>query len=1726
MIRPLLFLSIFCLALPATAAEPAAGLLGQYFTGPAFDSLKKTRTDPTIDFSLDKSKLAAGLATGREEFSIRWAGQVKADADESFTFQVLSEGGSRLWVDETLVIDNWRHDNKTGSGNINMKAGRWVSIQLDFHARAEHAAIQLSYSSKSVAKTVIPSTNLRPSADPRESYPDPYVGPPDFLETFQQHFHDKQKEEYEKQLDLSFEPTFYTLNDLSGYSKPEPRSSALVRAALEKEQQGEFREAMEIHQKVIDQRPDDLYRISKFGIYVPVSQYCQRRILRYPAQDLAFYRAKHDAPAKEAYEQAIRKNSLEGLAEIVQSMLATSYGGRATLSLADAALDRGHFLEGLEYYETIRDVFPDKDLHTPELSLKIEYCHKMLGDAASASAAAGDGPSALSAEDRSKLQQLVGSAKREKPPFHSQLASSPHDSADDYTLRPPTTDPLGLMEPVWKDELPGTRYDSFVYTQPLITKNSVIFRHKNIVYCRSLLTGALRWKNEMGGRVSWQEVLTRQYPQEDVLVQDGFVFSPMYKMGPTLVALDEVTGQLKWAYGPMVASTKEESQMRFESAPTGGPRAVYAGYVLDDIDGDTHIDSEYGVMAFESTTGRVLWRRPVCRYRPGLFTAGMAVHIRNKIRSFCSPPLYFEGTVYYCTNAGAVVAIDAISGRVKWAMRYPYYAYGPDIHDFSRQFGEGGIDGLTKQRAWTQTPMLWYGQRPLLVDDHLYVLPVDSPLMLCINRRNGSVVWSRAKGTGGPTKNGDHVPDSGSGGAAYFLGPARTGELVMTYSAQRSRGPAAVQMLDPTNGKVVWESGDIVAEETQPVLKYRHGDGNSPTGPAYCTDANNWYWQNDARPFLSSDGKICINSHVYLPWPYFGNVSHISEISLADKKVLQERRYIGGEILAVCAKTITQDAPATFKRLDTVPFKDPQLTAELKILKDTAADTVPVNPQAPFLPFSRLTAIRYGTTFEFRTTARGISMLYDREAVKKSLNGREDPESLFAHAELALGDGSLDEAASLMTKCLSTISSEDVDFRAAVNQQLYKVYKSLAQGDIRANRTEQELSNCRAMSRSVSTLAEETETLFALAESYEHKGEYDAAARMLQSIIGTYGHYEYPIPSALGSGKDKLLTAAEGVFDKGTAFAKDTLYGPQITQAQNLTRKGMSLYFSSLSPLDKDLNVRAGDLAVERLARLQTTSPEFVTRFGELAKRQLAGKSADQQLQMLWQFPGTPAAQSTLDELATKSLKDKGSEGRRTLWRLADIASVCALKLPEECRATALAPPAADQVRSPSFPVIEHEYQFTTDQEIAWLLLQRHGNTAVKPNLLFMGGRLKKRLDYFTFLLQCVDMNTGKVLWQGTQPSADRTTEEIRLQGKGNEPGFFEAFVAGDVVVVHGLYDVLAFALADGKLRWHYRVPFDFEIRHATISGDILALAGKAETLALYVATDDPRGDVIWQEKEEGDIYVPPYFLGDRLVCVRKLPYDATVRYRSTGKLIGRLTLPDLSLNTQHPLLENGPQQLPVAQDGRFLIVTDSWYYIMLDVEQLKIVWKRLIDQSDPTRDPALRFALKGDYLAVVKDDFDRKAIYMLSSRTGQILWNNDPKKPDPAPPLYSMFIDGDHLFGLEIHPGQGFYLANLDCKTGKPVNKRIEKQGYQAKPTARLLPELFGPFTITTVRDGQDFSLSAFDLQNGKVAQDLATKGVGDWGEHGHVSAVVQDGTFAILSKDKLKIATRPTKP
>jgi len=80
--------------------------------------------------------------------------------------------------------------------------------------------------------------------------------------------------------------------------------------------------------------------------------------------------------------------------------------------------------------------------------------------------------------------------------------------------------------------------------------------------------------------------------------------------------------------------------------------------------------------------------------------------------------LTLAGTqVVYCTHNGAVVAIDALTGRRNWAIRYPRRTFD------------------------TQAPQL-HGQTPVMfAAGRLYVAPADSDTLLCLDPATGRTLW-------------------------------------------------------------------------------------------------------------------------------------------------------------------------------------------------------------------------------------------------------------------------------------------------------------------------------------------------------------------------------------------------------------------------------------------------------------------------------------------------------------------------------------------------------------------------------------------------------------------------------------------------------------------------------------------------------------------------------------------------------------------------------------------------------------------------------------------------------------------------------------------------------------------------------------------------------------------------------------------------------------------------
>ena len=1496
----------------------------------------------------------------------------------------------------------------------------------------------------------------------------------------------------EKEMERSSEIKFYTLNEVEEVN----RANALVKVAIESEASGDYRKAMTMYQDIISKfsiasdHNEILYRVSEYGVFVPIAQYCQRRLLNFPKEHLDFFRTLRDPEAKELFDEAVKKYSLDLFSEIVDKYLATSFGGKSLLFLGDAALDRGNYLEALEHFNTIVAFIPDKNLQTPELGLKIQFCQKALGQTLKA------GQDASKSNISEKEIQLLKAAIQQETPsiakIHTQRTSSDYTSGDDYTRFPPTTDPLGLVTPEWENNLLASRNDFYVYAQPVITDTSVVIRLKNIIYCYSIINGNLRWKNDVGGRAVWQNWNERQYPLEDVLIQDGVVVTPLIKGGSSIVALDETTGQIKWSYGPMSASDGDESMMRFECAPTGGPGTIYANYVLDNIKGDTHIDSEYGVIAFESTTGRVKWRRQICRLQPGKFDGSFGSARRNRIRSFFSPPLYHEGTIYISPNAGAVAAMDSLSGRIKWLMRYPYY---PSAHDLTRQFGN------------TYEPSLFFNQRPLVVGEQLFILPVNSAMMLALDRKTGKVNWTIDK----PTR-----------GFGYLMGPLSTGELVLTGNGRSipdhaGRVANPLYLIDPKTGAVTWKAPDYIMQDSQPVMR-------SNGAVAWGLSMNGVYFETAARPFLAEDDKIILSGwHDQGLWWRPGMYTFaLGEIDLKTKKVIGMRRFYSGALLAHADGVIYDKtsrgmnntpigAPLTLEEINKIPRKNKQQEDQTALLDLIVKDTVPVNEHPAFMPFSRVTFSRYGVPYELRLYPRKIAMVYKRADLEAKFATDNSLVATFGKSELSVKDGDYKKASEYLNQCLLLVSPEDVNFRALIKQQFYKVYLELVRSAIRSHKPKLQLENSLGMSNTASVLAEEVETLFALSEAYIANGNIKNAASCLRTLIEVYGQHEFPVSSMAAKSvfyQEDMTTVNETlneIFTEAKANTSD-VYKKETTNVIDLVSKSTPLYLSSVSPLPKELTVRAGDLAILKLITLLKNAGGFEAEYSKTGDTELAGDKIDQLLYHIWKYPGTTKGQETFNRICTLS-GALPEEDKRDAWRrLGHVAKICKFKLPAELTSffTVIENNTYKEINASNG---DKTYEVPNFKDGIMITLEQEGDINAHPNLLFVGVKLQKKIG-FRFSLVCFDLAAGKEVWR---------KEEFRLKDLGKEPGFYKAYVYQDIVVVNGMYDVFGFNIKDGAEIWHYKTPFSFEIYEATMSGNIFVLSGNSETIALQIDTKSPIGEVAWQQKEDGNIYYKPYFVGDLFVSVRKYPFNITSRHRTTGSLMARLAIPDLSQVDAHPILKEGSLALPVSRFEKYVVVSDEKYIIVYDVAKMEMVWKTPLSNVDLSKDLKMRIAINEKYVTLIKEDYDRKAIYCYNLATGDILWSTDPTNSGSLQAIYSMQLEGDMLYGIGEHPGQGYYFVAYDCSKGTKKFSKIQ-EGYSSPPIVKLRDHIYGKHLVVELQDRKNFEVIVFDRNTGEVVKKVADKGDGPIGEIGRVAVTVQDGHPVLFSRVQFK--------
>ncbi len=133
-----------------SGAYGTGGMLGTYFNGTNldYDALPAapvlTRTE-RVNFDWGVGSPLAGVVNS-DNFSARWVSTDTVPTTGTYTFQTNGDDGVRLWVNGTLLIDDWTtHPPTVRTATINLTAGVPLNVRLEYFEAGGGAAMQFSW---------------------------------------------------------------------------------------------------------------------------------------------------------------------------------------------------------------------------------------------------------------------------------------------------------------------------------------------------------------------------------------------------------------------------------------------------------------------------------------------------------------------------------------------------------------------------------------------------------------------------------------------------------------------------------------------------------------------------------------------------------------------------------------------------------------------------------------------------------------------------------------------------------------------------------------------------------------------------------------------------------------------------------------------------------------------------------------------------------------------------------------------------------------------------------------------------------------------------------------------------------------------------------------------------------------------------------------------------------------------------------------------------------------------------------------------------------------------------------------------------------------------------------------------------------------------------------------------------------------------------------------------
>lgn len=636
--------------------------------------------------------------------------------------------------------------------------------------------------------------------------------------------------------------SFAARAQFGGFGLPELSSAVLDRAGsatrthLEQLKQyianERWDEAIAVLRQVSDADSEKVIAIAPHRS-VSVRQFCQQRLAALPSEALEIYRRQTDSKARRWYEQGVQSRDRQALERVVNRYFCSRYGDEALLALGEIALEAGHYDEARFRWQQMLPAeaasgdpeplnYPDTDLPKAAIRARLVLVSIMEGSLARAReelarlrADFGKASGRLAGREANyveTLDDLLAAAAKWPPrvvgrqwltfagsPQRNQHAPRAIDvGAPAWTVKlPPAPQSdantarragLPLMRVAETHRLPLSYY-------PLVTGGLVLVNTAYEVFAFDLQTGKRAWsaqspiaqpRRDPRFEVTRNSLGTARFT---MTVHGNRLYATLGPPGTTtlgsrggeLVCLDlSAEGRLIWK-----AETGED-ELHFEGAPL-----CDAGHVYIAARKSSMSSASAHVICYDARNGHQQWKRYICAANsPG---GGLYREITHNLLTLNDETLYFN------TNLGAVAALSARDGTLRWIATYQRVTQrhvGDDYHHFYRDL----------------TPCLY---------DHgrLYVAPSDHGSIFAIDAARGTMIWTTAPGAANSIV---HLLGVGHGnllasGNSLWWIDAQNGKVRRRFAEQGSMQAFGRGVL--AGDKVYWPTRDkiyVAAQATPP----------------------------------------------------------------------------------------------------------------------------------------------------------------------------------------------------------------------------------------------------------------------------------------------------------------------------------------------------------------------------------------------------------------------------------------------------------------------------------------------------------------------------------------------------------------------------------------------------------------------------------------------------------------------------------------------------------------------------------------------------------------------------------------------------------------------------------------------------------------------------------------------------------------------------------------------